>query len=289
MEPIFADPARQQEFVRDGYTVVRLLSEAEAGRLDAEIAELELGNGFPRNSDSFSDPYHATYFDEDMDYRRRAFAFAREALAGRIGEAINGYRMIAGGFVAKRPGDGAVPLHRDWTLTEDARDITLNVWCPLVDTDEANGAMRLVVGSHKLVPNIETAHVAPYFAAYGTALKEMSASIPVKAGEALVFDSGALHWSAGNSSDANRTAVLSVLIPERARTVFYALDRAGGGSRFELFDMEDDGLIEHTPTQLAEREFTRPSLGFVPNRNRAVPYEEFLARLARGDRITINA
>lgn len=285
MNPIFVDPERQREFARDGFTIIRLMAADEARALDAEIAALDLGKGFARNSDAYSDPYHATYFDEDMDYRRRAYAFARRAMVERAGQALSGYRMVAGGFVVKRAGDGAVPLHRDWTLTEDARHLTLNFWCPLVDTDDENGTLRLVVGSHKLVPNIETAHVTPYFAAYGPALKEMSTSVPVRAGEALVFDSGALHWSAANRSERPRTAILSTWIPEASRTVFYALDRSSGGNRFELFDMEDDGLIEHTPTQLAERAFTRRSLGFVPNRNRAVPYEEFAARLARGESI----
>ena len=285
MTDIFADPSRQREFVRDGYTIVRLMSDEEARALDAEIRTLELGDGFARNSDRFSEPYHATYFDEDKDYRRRAYAFARAAMVERVGRALCGYRMIAGGFVAKRPGDGAVPLHRDWTLTEDPRDITLNVWCPLVDTDEVNGTLRLVVGSHKLVPNIETAHITPYFAAYGPALKEMSRAVPVKAGEALVFDSGALHWSAANRSDRPRTAILSTWIPQASRTVFYALDRNSAGNRFELFDMEEDSLIEHTPTELAERAFDRPSLGFVPNPNRAVSYEEFVRHLEKGDTI----
>jgi hypothetical protein len=285
MGDLFLDPSHQHEFVRTGYTIMRLFSNEEARALEAEIEALELGGGFARNSDRFSDPYHATYFDEDIDYRRRAYAFARAAMVERAAGILRGYRMVAGGFVVKRPGDGAVPLHRDWTLTEDARDISLNFWCPLVDSDDVNGTLRLVVGSHKLVPNIETAHVKPYFGPYGPALKEMSVAVPVKAGEALVFDSGALHWSAANRSDRNRTAILSTFLPEHSRTIFYALDRSRGGSRFEMFDMEEDGLIEHTPTQLAERNFRRPSLGFVPNRNRAVSYEEFVRRLARGDTI----
>ncbi len=280
MKNIFADACRQQEFVRSGYTILPLMSEQEAQALDAEIAALELGDGFARNSDRFSEAYHATYFDEDRAYRRRAYAFARRVMVERAGRLLRGYRMIAGGFVVKRPGDGAVPLHRDWTLTQDPRDVTLNFWCPLVDTDDSNGTLRLVIGSHKLVPNIETAHVTPYFAPYGPALKEMSKAVTVKAGEALVFDSGSLHWSAANRSERARTAILSTWIPAPSRTVFYALDRSTGGNRFELFDMEDDALIDHTPTQLAERDFRRPSLGFVPNRNRPVSHEEFVRLLA---------
>jgi Phytanoyl-CoA dioxygenase (PhyH) len=284
MNPIFVDAARQQEFVRDGFTIVRLFSDEEVSALETELAAFHRG-GFARNSDAFSDPYHASFYDEDKDYRRRAYAFARKTMVERAAKVIQGYRMIAGGFVVKDAGDGAVALHRDWTLTEDPRQISVNFWCPLVDTDDVNGTLRIVVGSHKLVPNVETAHVTPYFGPYHHTLKEMSVAVRVKAGEALVFDSGALHWSDANRSDASRTAILSTWIPEHCRTVFYALDRATGGSRFELFDMEEDGLIEHTPIQLAQRDFDRTSLGFVPNRNRAIPYEEFVRRLAKGDTI----
>lgn len=283
MENIFADPARQQEFVRNGYTVVRLFPEQTAHALEAEIRALAPAGGFASNSDS-TNPYHASYFDASRDNRRRAYAFARQAIGESVAEQITGYRMVSGAFVIKRPGDGAVPLHRDWTLSGNPRDVTLNCWCPLVDTDESNGALRLVVGSHRIAPNIETADVEPFFAGYRPALKKMAVAIPVKAGEGLIFHGGMLHWSDANRSNAARSAIVSIWIPETSRAVFYALDRASGGSRFELFDMEEGGLVDHRPAELAARDFSRQSVGFVLNRNKVVTLEEFERLLNQDNR-----
>ncbi len=278
MRAIFNDPARQQEFARDGFTVVRLLSEDEARSLYAQIEAMELGKGFEHNSHN---PYHATYFDDDLDYRRRALAFVRDAIEARAEQVLNDYRLVTAGFVVKRPGDGAVSLHRDWTLTRSPEEVTLNFWCPLVDTDETNGTLRLVVGSHGLVPNIETAHVPSYFEGYGEAIKPLATPIRVRAGEALIFDSGALHWSDVNRSEGPRPALLATWVPRESQVVFYALDQASRGERFELIDMDGGALVEHTPAQLAGGEFAGARLGFAENRNEEVSHAEFERRLRR--------
>ena len=278
MRAIFTDPARQQEFARDGFTVVRLLSEEEARSLYAEIEAIELGKGFEHNSHN---PYHATYFDEDLDYRRRALDFVRNAIEARAQRVLNDYRLVTAGFVVKRPGDGPVSLHRDWSLTRSPQEVTLNFWCPLVETDETNGTLRLVVGSHGLVPNIETAHVPSYFESYGEAIKPLATPIRVKAGEALIFDSGALHWSDANRSDGPRPALLATWVPKESQVVFYALDQANGGERFELIDMDHGALVEHTPAQLAGGEVRGARLGFAENRNEHVSQAEFERRLRR--------
>jgi ectoine hydroxylase-related dioxygenase (phytanoyl-CoA dioxygenase family) len=281
MSEIFANPLHQQLFDRNGYVVARLFSEEDARAFDAEIQALAPDGGFASNSDS-RNPYHASYFDENRDNRRRAYAFAQRAIAEPVAALVRGYRMVSGAYVIKRPGDGAVPLHRDWTLTGDAGDTILNCWCPLVDTDDVNGALRLIAGSHRVSPNIETAYVAPFFAGYALALREMAVPVPVKAGEALIFDAGVLHWSDTNRSDAARLAIVSIWIPEHSRAVFYALDRTSGGSSFELFDMEEGGLVDCTPAEHAALDFSRASLGFVPNRNRDISFEEFVRLLAQG-------
>jgi ectoine hydroxylase-related dioxygenase (phytanoyl-CoA dioxygenase family) len=278
VEQIFTHAAHQKAFEDNGFAVVRLMSADEAASLQAQIEAAGLGKGFARNSQN---PYHATYFDDDKAYRREAYAFARAAIAERAAPLLCGYRMITGGFVVKHPGDGPVPLHRDWTLTDDPARVTLNFWLPLVDAGEDNGAMRLVPGSAKLVPNIETAHVDSYFTPFGEAVKGMSTLIPVKAGEALIFDSAVLHWSDENRSAHARPAILATWIPEDCRTVFYSLDRQSEGRRFALIDMDEDGLIDHTSEQLAAGDYERPTIGFVENRNRALSQREFERLLAR--------
>jgi ectoine hydroxylase-related dioxygenase (phytanoyl-CoA dioxygenase family) len=58
-----------------------------------------------------------------------------------------------------------VPPHQDWSFTdEDQGFISATVWTALVDTDMNNGAMGVIVGSHKFF-NHHRASPAPEFKA----------------------------------------------------------------------------------------------------------------------------
>jgi ectoine hydroxylase-related dioxygenase (phytanoyl-CoA dioxygenase family) len=110
-------------------------------------------------------------------------------------------------FITKMPdGDtqrSDVPLHQDngYGRLEPMTDVT--VWVALVDTDERNGGLYLLPGSHRLgLLDHGPAGVNPL-------LREARAEIrptllPLRAGEAVAFSGLTLHGSGPNRSDAPR-------------------------------------------------------------------------------------
>ena len=173
----------------------------------------------------------------------------------------------------KRPGGGALNLHRDRTVLDDPDAVGIDAWCPLIDIDDARGNLVMLPGSHRL-PNIETTGVTPFYTPYGDRLKKLCVSQPLAAGEAVLFDHRLLHWSFPNRFDEPRPVLRAAAIPQQSRIVFYKLDEASGGRRFELLDVEADGPGAHSPDEVARGEIGFPSLGFVENTNRPVSYEE---------------
>lgn len=277
---IFADLDRQRDFDRDGFTIVRLVSPEGAAALAAELPAIRPALDFTPNTSTLDHAYHVSLLDPDVAYRKAAWTFVQDALGKALASVLTGYRMLTGGLLVKPAGAAPLSMHRDWTMLPDVDQVALNVWCPLIDVDDSNGALALLPGSHRIVPNVEAAHVRPFFADYGDLLTELSVSLPLGAGEAVIFDYRTIHGSRANRSPRPRPAISAACIPQEARAVTYALDRAGGDARFELFAMDGAG-IEAVADRLAGNAGAAESLGFVPNRNQTVSREQFRRLIGR--------
>jgi len=281
---IFFDPQRRQDWLTQGYSRVPVLSRNEAAQLLDELlairsrAELEASDHCQKRPGC-----HSSFDDPNPEYRRRIFDIVRDTFMPRLATVIDDYRMTLGGIFVKTPGSAEVPLHSDWTFTTDPDQVTLNVWCPLVDVDDSNSGLRLVAGSHRLFEHIGAPGVAPYFAGYEQELKERSALMDLRAGEAVIFDSNLLHWSRPNLSDDIRPAIAFICVPARATPAMYRKHK--DGRRFEVFDMSNGGFFAQTSDELFEGTIRGRSLGFVANRNRPLTQREFDRLHAKGAKI----
>jgi len=133
-------------------------------------------------------------------------------------------------FVTKLPDTGPqrsdIPMHQDagYGQLDPPTDVT--IWLPLVDTDETNGALRVVPGSHRagLLAHGSSA-VNPVLRQAGP---EDGLFLPLAAGEAVAFSGLLLHGSGPNRSGAERPAMYARYCEPRTRMV-----SDGGGSVLE--------------------------------------------------------
>ena len=121
--------------------------------------------------------------------------------------------LWGGQFFLKEPLDGSVvPWHQDaqyWPL-KPAKAVT--VWLALYDTDEENGAMKIVKGSHKqgmFDHKINKAKNLALNQEVSTDQFDESnvVSLNLKAGEISLHDDGLLHGSEANKSNRRRCGV----------------------------------------------------------------------------------
>ncbi|HEX9953616.1 MAG TPA: phytanoyl-CoA dioxygenase family protein [Allosphingosinicella sp.] len=278
MRITFGDEERHRALIDRGYCAAPLLDAGEIAHLREEVARLRPSGRFD-TSPLASILYHASFLDPDLDYRRRALELIRDAMAPKLLQLLPEYRPIAGGLLVKAPGTGEVGLHCDWTSSRDLADVNVAIWCPLVDVDDCNGALRVVTGSHKLVANISAARLGGYWNDYEDELKGLSEPVPLKAGEALFYDVSLLHWSKTNRSEAPRPAVSLLCVHREAQPVLYVANEDCG--RLEVFDMPGDALMAHSPADLFTGNVKAQSLGTIANPNRKVPLREFKRRLAQ--------
>ena len=280
MTPVFLDPHLQCAFEQDGFAVTRLLSPERAAETLATVLKVRDGKPFEPDTPDHAVPYHVSLMDPDPDYRKAARAFAEATLTEPLGRILSGYRFLTGGFLVKAPGAAEVCVHRDWTMTGRLQEVALNCWCALVDTDAVNGGLALVPGSHALVGNIEGPGVPSFFAGYAETLKAYSVAVELKAGEAVIFDYRALHWSNANRSTDLRVALSAGLVSLDTRPVLYLPDTADR-RQFRVIEPADPDWTDTIVDRISPGPMAGRTLGHVRNRNSVVTQRQFLRLLAK--------
>ncbi|MFA6114828.1 MAG: phytanoyl-CoA dioxygenase family protein [Sphingomonas sp.] len=278
--PVLLDAQSQNDLIRTGSALVPFLDEAEVASLLEALSALRTSAFPPSTIVGQPLTYHSTALDSDADYRARTFSVARDAAAPHIDRLLDGFEIATAGILIKEPGTGSLGLHSDWTLTEDPDGLAITIWCPLVDVDESNGCLHVVPGSHRLVRHVNGPGIKGYQGRFQQELKERAVAVPMRAGEALVFDSSLLHGSPVNQSAYNRPAIMLTCVRRGCRPVFYINDAGSHGADFQIFDLADGGFVERPANEYFAGLATEKLVGRVPNTNDSLSPAGFRRRHA---------
>ncbi len=61
-----------------------------------------------------------------------------------------GNRYVVETSLPKAPGeDSRLIMHQDMTLVDESEYSGINIWCPMIDLNETNGAIEVVPKSHR--------------------------------------------------------------------------------------------------------------------------------------------
>ncbi len=194
-----ASSAHIERVRRDGYTIIEgaiapdlidILNDALA-RLERELNAKPAGNGFEgeRTVRIYNLLAHAAPFTAIPVH-----AAVLPVVEGVLGD---GPLISSLSSIAIDPGEKAQPIHADdqvIPLDKPHRPIICNSMWALTDFTEANGATRLVPGSHTR-PNPE----------YGGAYDTIAAEMPK--GSVLIWDGALWHGGGANRTDTRRTGV----------------------------------------------------------------------------------
>jgi len=192
--------ARHVEAVRrDGYTVVEnaiapdLIEALNAAldRLERDLGAVPAGNGFEgcRTVRIYNLLAHGAPFAEVPVH-----ASVLPIVEGVLDP---GCLISSLSSIAIDPGETAQPIHADdqvIPLEKPHAPIVCNSMWALTDFTEANGATRLVPGSHRK-PNPD----------YGGAYETIAAEMP--RGSVLIWDGALWHGGGANRTDARRTGI----------------------------------------------------------------------------------
>lgn len=279
---ILKDETKNLDLSQKGFTEIRnLLSPEEVNYLLDELIKLSPNDKYnPIEDGQFGVTFHTTFLDTNIEYKRQAQSLITKVFLPHFQDLLTGYEILTCNFHIKPSGKGEIVPHQNWSFLEAIDEKTLTIWCPLVDVNENNGALRIVDGSHNLVQNIIAPTIAPYFLNINNLLlTEQSQLLSMNSGDGVIFDDNIVHWSSNNNSSSPRYAVQLVCKPTNYRTVIYYCDYGNDTNNFEIFEINSDFFIENTLTNILTRPDNLKSLGFVKNKNSLLSEEEFLVLL----------
>jgi ectoine hydroxylase-related dioxygenase (phytanoyl-CoA dioxygenase family) len=182
---------------RDGYATVADAIPAEA--VTAARADLEaILRSTPTGRDDFEGRRTRRVYALFAKTRALDPLALHPLVLGVLDRVLGHYQLSAPAGIAIGPGETAQPLHPDdaiYPLPRPHAELVVNVMWPLEDFTIANGATRIVAGSHRWAdeqPGPDTATV----------------SIEMPAGTALIYLGSVWHGGGANSTDHVRLGVV---------------------------------------------------------------------------------
>jgi hypothetical protein len=244
------DETAGRQLLSDGWITRQLLHAEDLAELRSAYGELHgwSGEGFD------PDPGNS-----DLEYRRKTSAVVNKVLGEPLRKLFPSMVPFQQGFYCKWPDAPATALHQDWTCVDEAAgQCSFQVWVALQPTDEENGHMLVLPGSHRLDRRPRGTGVgvplAPEMAALETEARKALVPVPLRAGEALIFQLGLVHTSTSNRSSEARLAAVATMRHEQASLVYFHRLSDSAAVRF---DADDGWYNSMVPSELVQR---RPRL-----------------------------
>lgn len=283
MKPIFKNAELQHQYDRDGYVVVDMLTPEQVKDLKDFYATLD-NNHIP------SYGFHVSLDNNDTNFVTRVMDKIKTTITPKADEVFENYKIFTTSYVVKEPNPvSVVPPHQDWNFTdEDAGYGSATVWTALVDTDMMNGAMGVIVGSHRFFDH-HRASPAPQFKtpldSHVFSIFPYLKLIPMKAGQALIFDNRTVHASPPNVSNEVRLAVGFGVTQKEAPMRHFYLRPDSDGKVLNEYEVDDyffshfnNGSLRALYEQGKYPEGLK-QLGTVENRVVDISADELLAKI----------
>ncbi|MCB9204965.1 MAG: phytanoyl-CoA dioxygenase family protein [Flavobacteriales bacterium] len=235
-----------------GYQVISFLSEETVKNISAYY---DLHQHAHRDRG-----FHSTMHQQNSDYRKKVYGFLKKKTSEITQSLFPNYEVLIANFVVKDSGmNSDVGFHADWSYVNENEYHSLNVWCPLVDTDVTNGRLNVCPGSH-IDPKIyRGTPFVPFSESQKKDYDSSAVGLNMKAGEAVVYDSSLVHFSDNNRSDKQRLAIALVMIPKGAQAIHCYRDEKG----IDIFEVDHYFFLTHEigkrPTGKAHRSIASQS------------------------------
>lgn len=227
---------------------------------EAQLKELRaLYQAEHQITDSDGGMFYSVY-SRNFAYRQRIHNAIQAILQPTLDQWLTDYRTVLNSFIIKASGPKSeFYLHQDTTGLDETKYSTLSFWIPLEDVDETNGAMCVIPKSHHwFSPYRGISFPSPYQDIADT-VRAYLKPVPVKAGEAVIFDNRILHNSLPNTSGKNRVVVMAGIFPQAAPIMTCFKNPATENAKIELIEHTDDFLLRY-PNFLIDCH-VRPTVG----------------------------
>jgi hypothetical protein len=238
MNRLFKSPALQEEFDKNGFVHVPFLTSVQAGSL------LDFYRTIEAEHDQIGLPFTTTSQSNDHKLIRKANEEIAKIFKPAMDDILCNYHLLFGNFLIKKPGpDSATPLHQDTTFVDETKFASISIWVSLQDTDQSNGCMRFVKGSHKFRHILRPTHAYPWpFEPVRVRLEKKLIDYPSRKGEAFIFHHALIHASYPNLTTTPRVAAVMAAYPSDAQLLLLFMEK-GSQTAVQKYKMTNEAYL----------------------------------------------
>jgi hypothetical protein len=232
MRKILKDDVLDKELYKNGFVVGSFLNQNETK---------QLVNFFYKNHPARIDGFYASAHAQDIPFRNKMNDEIKAVFTSAIKKYFHECTPLGGSFVVKSNTmkDRLMP-HQDWNIVDEEKFRSFNIWVPLVDLTEKNGAIKIMRGSHRWVKNFRGPNIPDDFQNFHEQIWNKMTPLFMKAGEALIYDHRLFHASDPNTTDILRVAAVFGIIPSEAQMFYYC----GNNGNVEIYNSSVDFFLK---------------------------------------------
>lgn len=248
---IFSDSKLQAEFHENGYVIVPFISQKQIEELFAVYTSI-----YPDGVEGF----FTTTFANNVEHREHVNQSIKNICIEQIESLFENYKILFSSFIVKAPGeDSRLIMHQDMTLVDEDVYSGINIWCPMVDLNETNGAIEVLPKSHRFYKTYRGSSIPDIYDNVKDEVRSLMQPCYLKAGEAIIFDQSIIHNSPPNLSDSERPTINTFVAHADAKIKICYWDKDTFGQNIEIFEQEDDFLEKFE--NFGYNIFSRPTIG----------------------------
>jgi len=213
IQQILKDEALDKQLLEQGYVVVPFLDTNEVATLV---------NFYYENHSRRQEGMYATAHVPDIDFRIKMNEIIKKVFNRAIEQYFVNYTALGGSFIAKGKGSlGKLHPHQDWNIVDEELYRSFNIWVPLVNLHQNNGAIQILPYSHTWLTTYRSANITGAYSHVNDLLLDKMIALFMNKGEALIYDHRLLHASGQNTTDEIRLAAVYGIIPDKSSMRYY--------------------------------------------------------------------
>lgn len=269
MRRVFRDDALQDKIEKDGFVVVPFLDEEDVKALKEIFDRLDAG---------VSKEFYLSIWSDKQEYKIDTHKKIVDIVLPKAKEYLHDYKPVVSNFAVKYPGGSSeFDVHQGINFIDETKGVSVTIWIPLQDVFPENGNMQVVRGSHKFFDqDIRSQNYQTPFSELRPYIKEnYIEDLPMKAGEAWIFNHRLLHCSPNNITDKVRIATLNVFVPEELPVILYFKEEKDYlDTKAEVLEFTEDNYYAQSVAGKPELP-GMVSRGYVYEKHYKVSEEEF--------------
>lgn len=238
---LFLNPEHEEILKNEGFIVLPFLDAKELAQLKSFFSKNHPNETVP----DMRYGIHMTSWCKSGTYKNDITTGLKEILTPASQRTFANYRTNNYVFIVKKKGPYTTfPIHQDWSVVDETKYLSFNVWIPLQDVNQNSGALWIIKGSHKLNKHIRGANILfPDYSYLSKELKPFMHPMNAKAGQAVIFFHSTIHGSPPNlNKNLRKVACFTVLPKEAPLQIYFQKD---DNSSLEIHQPDDDFMFKY--------------------------------------------